>query len=356
RSLRAAEGDCVGAAISRDRRRPLGRASDRARPHQDDVRGPRGAAQGRPRRPGHGLDGRAPEPDAHAVCGDDAGNARREEPERVGTRTEDHDRGSGDRVYRRIGVRGVSRAREGNDRPRTAGRHGDPERRHLPHRTGADQGRQGAHDDRRRPDRPSAQPVTTRALAISALAGALALLIVYAGLRWGALVAGGADSYGYVSQAELWRRGALVVHQDVVRPTPWPFAAETWTPLGYRPSPHARDGYVPIYAPGLPLLMAAAQALAGFCAAFAVVPLCGGLTIWLTFSLGRRIFQEPAIALGGAVLVAASPVFLYQLMNAMSDVPVTAAWTLALVLAASRRPFGSGLAMAATIAIRPNLA
>src|SRR5262249_22497378 len=80
------------------------------------------------------------------------------------------------------------------------------------------------------------------------------------------------------------------------------------------------------------------------------------LTIWLTFTLGRRIFQEPAIALGGAVLVAASPVFLYQLMNAMSDVPVTAAWTLALVLAASRRPFGSGLAMAATIAIRPNLA
>jgi hypothetical protein len=198
--------------------------------------------------------------------------------------------------------------------------------------------------------------VTTRAHAIAVLAGALALVIAYAGLRWGVLVAGGSDSYGYVSQAGLWRRGSLIVHQDVVRPTPWPFAAETWTPLGYRPSPHARDGYVPLYAPGLPLLMAAAQALGGFCAAFAVVPLCGALTIWLTFVLGRRLFESPAIALGGAVLVAVSPVFLYQLMNAMSDVPVTAFCTLALVLASSRRAFASGLAMAVAIGIRPNLA
>jgi hypothetical protein len=198
--------------------------------------------------------------------------------------------------------------------------------------------------------------VTRRALAIAVLAGALALAVGYAGLRWGALVAGGSDSYGYLSQAELWRRGTLVVHQDVVRPTPWPHAAETWTPLGYRPSPHARDGYVPMYAPGLPLLMAAAQTVAGFCAAFAVVPICGALTIWLTFVLGRRLFGEPEIALGGAVLVAVSPVFLYQLMNAMSDVPVMAFWTLALVLVSGRRAFASGIAMAMAIAIRPNLA
>jgi len=187
-------------------------------------------------------------------------------------------------------------------------------------------------------------------------AGALALAVLLAGLRWGVMVAGGADSYGYLSQADLWRRGSLVVHQDVVRPTPWPDAAETWTPLGYRPSPQARDAIVPIYPPGLPLLMAAAQAVAGFCGAFVVVPLCGALTIWLTFLLGRRLFDSPAISLVGAALVASSPVFLYQLMNAMSDVPVTAFWTLALVLAVRRRPLTSGLAMTVAIAIRPNLA
>jgi hypothetical protein len=207
----------------------------------------------------------------------------------------------------------------------------------------------------------------------SPIAGALALAILAAGIRWGAMVAGGADSYGYVSQAGLWQQGRLIVQQDIVRSSPWPHAAETWSPLGYRPSPHQRDGIVPMYAPGLPLLMTLFQAIAGYCGAFLVVPLAGALTVWLTFVLGRRVFGAPGVALWGASLVATSPVFLYQLMNAMSDVPVTAFCTLALVLAVMRRPvmsehtrveerarvegpFASGLAMSVAIAIRPNLA
>jgi len=110
-----------------------------------------------------------------------------------------------------------------------------------------------------------------------------------------------------------------------------------------------------LYPPGLPLLMAAFQAIAGFCGAFLVVPLCGALATWLTYVLGRRLFDAPGIALWGACLVGTSPVFLYQLMNAMSDVPATAAWTLALVLTVARRPLAGGLAMSAAIAIRPNL-
>jgi len=218
------------------------------------------------------------------------------------------------------------------------------------------------------------------------VAGALALAVLAAGIRWGAMVAGGADSYGYVSQAGLWRERHLIVQQDVVRSSPWPDAAETWSPLGYRPSPHQRDGIVPIYPPGLPLLMAAMQLVAGYCGAFLVVPLCGALTVWLTFVLGRRVFGRDVVALWGAALVAASPVFLYQLMNAMSDVPVTAFYTLALTLAVRLKPdttyvrlkpdttyvrprpdttyvasgfsrtFTSGLAMSVAIAIRPNLA
>lgn len=187
-------------------------------------------------------------------------------------------------------------------------------------------------------------------------AAVLAVAALCAGLRWGAMVAGGADSYGYVSQAGYWQRGSVVVQEAVIRPSPWPGAPLTWSPLGYRPSPNRPDAIVPIYAPGLPLLMALGQRLAGFCGAFLVVPLCGALTIWLTYLLGRQVFGAPGIALWGAALVAASPVFLYQLMNAMSDVPVTAAWTLALVLTVARRPLTAGLAMSAAIAIRPNLA
>jgi hypothetical protein len=204
------------------------------------------------------------------------------------------------------------------------------------------------------------------------VAGALGLAVCAAGIRWGALVAGGADSYGYVSQAGLWLQGHLVVQQDIVRASPWPDAAETWSPLGYRPSPHQRDGLVPIYPPGLPLLIALAQRAAGYCGAFLVVPLCGALTVWLTFVFGRRAFGSDVVALWGAALVATSPVFLYQLMNAMSDVPATAFYALALTLAvaeevrlkpdttyvasAFRRTLASGLAMSVAIAIRPNLA
>jgi len=190
----------------------------------------------------------------------------------------------------------------------------------------------------------------------TAAAAVLAVAMLCAGIRWGAMVAGGADSYGYVSQAGYWQRGGVAIQEDIIRSSPWPGAPLTWSPIGYRPSPQRPDAIVPLYAPGLPLLMALAQLIAGFCGAFFVVPVCGALTIWLTYRLGCRVFEAPGVALWAAALVAASPVFLYQLMNAMSDVPVTAAWTLALVLTLARRPLLAGLALSATIAIRPNLA
>ena len=190
----------------------------------------------------------------------------------------------------------------------------------------------------------------------SAAALALALGVLYVGLRWGSTVAGGSDSSGYVVQSGLWQARGLIVRQEIVSDSPWPFAAQTWTPLGFVPSPRVRDAIVPSYAPGYPLLMALAQLIAGYCAAFVVAPLCGAFTIWSTYQLGRRLFASTAIALGGALLVAASPVFLHQLMNPMSDVPVTAAWTTALWLAIAQYPLGAGVASAIAIAIRPNLA
>jgi hypothetical protein len=197
-------------------------------------------------------------------------------------------------------------------------------------------------------------PMPSRAAAV--FAGLLSVVVLYAGLRWGSSVAGGADSYGYVTEAAIWRRGALVLRQDIIRQSPWPEAAATWMPLGYVQTARDPVDLVPQYSAGLPLLMALLQSAAGYCGAFVVVPLCGGLLVWLTYALGRRLFEGAGIALGGAALVATSPVFLYQLMNPMSDVPVTAAWTAALVLAAARRPLLAGLAASVMLAIRPNLA
>ena len=202
-----------------------------------------------------------------------------------------------------------------------------------------------------------------RLSALAALAprhalGAAAIVSILAGaasMHWGSTIAGGADSYGYVSQAALWRQGALVIRGDIIRQSPWPLAIETWAPLGYRPA-HARiDAIAPLYPPGLPIVMALFQLVFGYCGAFLVVPLSAAATVALTFSLGRRVIDRPAPALWAALLVAASPVFLFQAMNPMTDVPVTAAWTLALVLLAAERPLAAGMAMAIALAIRPNL-
>jgi hypothetical protein len=182
-----------------------------------------------------------------------------------------------------------------------------------------------------------------------------ALTTLAAGVHFGSTVGGGADSYGYVSQAGQWRQGRLVIDEEIARASPWPLAINTWAPLGYRAAPGRRDAIVPLYAPGLPMLMALFQSVGGFCAAFLVVPLAGALAIWLTYLLGLRVFRAPPIALAAAVFVATSPIFLYQLMNPMTDVPVTAAIALAQLLVISGWPVAAGLAAGVAILIRPNL-
>ena len=67
---------------------------------------------------------------------------------------------------------------------------------------------------------------------------------------------------------------------------------------------------VPSYAPGLPLMMAAALVF-GACGPFLVVPLCAALVVWLAFLLGRRT-GGPWAGILAALLVATSPIVLFQ--------------------------------------------
>jgi len=188
-------------------------------------------------------------------------------------------------------------------------------------------------------------------------AAALAVLVMWLGFTYGTKIAGGADSYGYVSQADLWRRGQLTRPEPWIDQVPWPNAASTFAPLGYRTS---TDGHttVPSYPPGLPILMAGAAVVAGHCAMFWIGPISAALMILGTFALGRRL-SHPRVGLVAALLVASSPVFLFMLPQPMSDVPVTAAWTLALLWVYSRSLWSagaSGLASGLGSLIRPNLA
>ena len=198
---------------------------------------------------------------------------------------------------------------------------------------------------------------TLPAQLIPLLGAATAIAIVALGIVKGAPYAGGSDAYGYVSQAHLWATGGtLRVEQPFVREITWPFVAEAVTPLGYRPVDNGL-AIVPVYSPGLPMLMGAFERLEGRDAVFYVVPLLGGLAVWATYLMGARLVQ-PAVGALAAALVATSPTFLFHLLVPMSDVPVTAWWalTLALLLYDGRAAaLGAGLACGAAILTRPNL-
>ena len=188
------------------------------------------------------------------------------------------------------------------------------------------------------------------------LAIALAFLALVHGVRFGTFTASGADSYGYVSQADLWLKGTLIIDQPLHDQFSWRWANWTLAPLGYRPG-EVGGTMVPIYSPGLPLLMAAFKAVGGEYAVYMVVPLLGALAVWLTYRLGLK-FGDGYVAALASLALLVSPIFLSRLVWPMSDVPAMAWWLTAIVLATeptTARTALAGAATAAAILTRPNL-
>ena len=188
------------------------------------------------------------------------------------------------------------------------------------------------------------------------IVGLLAIAVVAVGVGWNTRSAGGADSYGYVSEADLWLSGHLTISQPWMPKVPWPGAGWDFSPLGYRPG---RDDttIVPKYSAGLPLLMAFAKRIGGQPAMFWIVPLLGGVLVLGTYGIGRRI-GSPAAGLIAAWLVATSPATLMHLVQPLSDVPVAAAWTVSLWCLlgdTTAWALAAGLAAALAVLIRPNL-
>lgn len=73
------------------------------------------------------------------------------------------------------------------------------------------------------------------------LAAGLALAMFVVGLLYATTAVGGADSYGYVSQADQWIQGEPKIDQPWVRKVPWPLPNWTFTPVGYRPSERSHE-------------------------------------------------------------------------------------------------------------------
>ncbi len=188
-------------------------------------------------------------------------------------------------------------------------------------------------------------------IALAAAAAALAFSIA-----WSSRVAGGSDSSCYVLQAEAFAHGRATLRNPVAAVLPDAPAA-VFAPTGFVASRAHPPDAVPICGPGLALLMAGAS-LIHRDAIFLVVPLFAALLVWLTFVFGRRVDDQVTGACA-AVLLACSPIFLYQAVQPMSDVPAAAAWMAALVLSAGTRRrdlIAAGVAMSVAILIRPNLA
>lgn len=197
---------------------------------------------------------------------------------------------------------------------------------------------------------------TTQLPYTCTFAFALAALTIVLTAR-GVTVVGGADSAGYLAQAERWTQGSL--RRPLPLPDlPVPEPAWAQSPLGFRPDP-SHTATVPTYPPGLPLLQAAALRAGGEMAAVRAIPLLAALCALIALFLLARHHVAPAGAAIAVVTFGTTPIFLFQAMQPMSDVVSLGAWLLAMATA-TRGTRASALATGPLVAmatlVRPNLA
>jgi hypothetical protein len=189
-----------------------------------------------------------------------------------------------------------------------------------------------------------------------AVAAVIAAAIGICGFVIGVHIAFGADPSGYLSQARLWRAGALEIHTPLALEVDAVHGQHTFTPLGYHPSGR-RGVAVPGYPPGLPLHFAAAWTIAGEQAPFAIPPLSAAGLVVIAFVLGRRVGGSESAFIAAAAC-AASPILLFQAMQPMSDATAAFWWSLAVLLLTYDSVGAAAVAGAATAIaclVRPNL-
>jgi len=194
---------------------------------------------------------------------------------------------------------------------------------------------------------------TERAGRVAVLAAAAVFIVATA---WNTRAAGGSDSSCYVLQADAFARGRALLRHPLAGTIPGASAA-MFAPTGFIPSPREPFAAVPICAPGLALGMAVVRPI-GRNAVFVIVPACAALAVWLTFAFARRATSDDVAGAAAACLLACSPIFLYQAVQPMSDVPATLLWLVALTATARgdrRGQIVGGMCASFAVLTRPNL-
>jgi hypothetical protein len=165
---------------------------------------------------------------------------------------------------------------------------------------------------------------------------------------WGALVLygivlaflvgaapGGSDGSGYFNEARLFSH--LTLHEPLRDLPGLPGRTarpHLYNPLGFRPAVDGTPRLVPTYPQGLPIMLALAARVVGWRHAGDVVLLLHSLAgLALAYVLGRLLGLPRGWSLAGAVLLAASPLYLFMSLWAMSDVPAMVYATAAVICA-----------------------
>ena len=185
-----------------------------------------------------------------------------------------------------------------------------------------------------------------------ALAAAIGLAAV--GFARGTYAAGGSDSSCYALMADAFAAGRLQPSSALASQVPWPDPPRTFAPGGFVPSQSDPTASVPVCAPGFSLLLAPFVKLGGPDALFGVTPIAGALLVWLAFLAGRALAGPVAGAMS-AVLVATSPVVLFQVVQPMNDVTTAALWMAVFVGLIGRRWVPAGICCGLALLVRPNL-
>lgn len=186
----------------------------------------------------------------------------------------------------------------------------------------------------------------------------VALAVAVAAIVRGTFAVGGSDSSCYALMAQAFAHGQLQPVFPLAPHVPWPEASRTFAPGGFIPAPASAIAASPICAPGFAVLMAP-FALIARDAIFLVTPLAAGALVWCAFIVGRHL-AGPIAGAVASVLIATSPIVLFQAMQPMNDIATTALWMAVLAAAAAledpRRSRVMGALTGAAILVRPNLA
>ncbi|HET9703624.1 MAG TPA: glycosyltransferase family 39 protein [Vicinamibacterales bacterium] len=182
------------------------------------------------------------------------------------------------------------------------------------------------------------------------------------GIARGTWAVGGSDSSCYALTAQAFAAGEAQPFSAIGIDAPWPDASTTTAPGGFIPSPVRPGAASPICAPGFSLLMAPLAALFGQDAIFWLTPIAGAVLVLASFAIAHRLAGSTA-GVTSALLVASSPIVLFQVVQPMNDVTTAALWMWVFALLVTDddpdrlgRSRLAGFLAGLAILVRPNLA